>query len=216
MDEPAAETRSQSVAVVPLHESEWRTFRGLRLEALQESPESFAPTLAEEMAYGEEQWRDLLRRGAVFAAVTGNALIGVVAGITRDPPGLGAMWVDPQWRGAGVAHLMVDAVAAWARRTGHAELTLWAPADNARACRFYEREGFVPTGVSRSFPGQRTAGGAGDEQDAPLRGESGTPGFVVGASSRTTKRDRASPPNNRQAHKQIHDLVPVHAGRLAT
>lgn len=63
------------------------------------------------------------------------------------------MWVTPAWRGSEVATMLADAVIGWAREEGCARVGLWVPGDNARARRFYERQGFEATGQSRPFPG---------------------------------------------------------------
>jgi GNAT superfamily N-acetyltransferase len=151
---PAA--RPDGSAVVRLSEDDWRVWRTVRLAALAEAPGSFGTTLAQEQALGDEQWREMTRRGAIFVADTEGTPVGVAAGIRRDDPaerGLGAMWVAPPWRGREVAARLADAVIDWARRDGAARVGLWAPADNPRARRFYERQGFRPTGSARPFPG---------------------------------------------------------------
>jgi GNAT superfamily N-acetyltransferase len=105
---------------------------------------------------GEDNWRELVRNAAVFVATAGDGVAGAVAGLYRDSAedrGLGAMWVTPQWRGRGVAGMLVAAVAAWSRSGNAIRVGLWVPDDNARARRFYEREGFRVTGKRRSFPG---------------------------------------------------------------
>ena len=98
-----------------------------------------------------ERWR----AAAIFVAKAGGAAIGLATGLSRDSAherGLGAMWVAPPWRGRGVAAMLTGAVIAWARAEGSARVGLWVPADNARARRFYERQGFQATGRSRPFP----------------------------------------------------------------
>jgi GNAT superfamily N-acetyltransferase len=143
-------------AVTRLSEDAWPVWRAVRLAALAEAPGSFGSTLEQEQALGDEEWRAMMRHGAVFVAATAGAAVGVAAGIRRPDPaerGLGAMWVAPPWRGRGVAVRLADAVIDWARQEGAARIGLWAPADNPRACRFYERQGFRPTGKTRPFPG---------------------------------------------------------------
>ncbi|HEX3926264.1 MAG TPA: GNAT family N-acetyltransferase [Streptosporangiaceae bacterium] len=123
---------------------------------MAEAPGSFGSTLEQEQTLGDEEWRAMMRRGAVFVVAARGAVGGVAAGIRRPDPaerGLGAMWVAPPWRGRGVAARLADAVIDWARQEGAARLGLWAPADNPRACRFYERQGFRSSGKTRPFPG---------------------------------------------------------------
>jgi GNAT superfamily N-acetyltransferase len=158
--------RPDEPAVTRLSEDEWRVWRAVRLAALAEAPGSFGSTLAQEQTLGDEEWQGMIRRGAVFVAAAGGtaaggasvggAPVGVAAGIRRPDPaerGLGAMWVAPPWRGRGVAARLADAVIDWARQEGAARIGLWSPADNPRACRFYERQGFRSTGKTRPFPG---------------------------------------------------------------
>jgi GNAT superfamily N-acetyltransferase len=158
--------RPDEPAVTRLSEDEWRVWRAVRLAALAEAPGSFGSTLAQEQTLGDEEWQAMMRRGAVFVAAAGGtaagevaaggAAVGVAAGIRRPDPaerGLGAMWVAPPWRGRGVAARLADAVIDWARQEGAARIGLWSPADNPRACRFYERQGFRSTGKTRPFPG---------------------------------------------------------------
>jgi GNAT superfamily N-acetyltransferase len=143
------------VAIASLTEDEWRMLRDARLAALADAPASFAATEAEEASRPEEYWRALARNGGIFVATTGGAPVGMVAGVAReaaDERGLAAMWVTTAWRGSGVAAMLVAAVEDWARVQRSRRLSLWVPADNPRARRFYARQGFTPTGRSRPFP----------------------------------------------------------------
>jgi GNAT superfamily N-acetyltransferase len=54
------------------------------------------------------------------------------------------MFVDPRWRGTGVARGLLDAVSAAARERGALRLTLQTEDDNEAALRLYERYGFGP------------------------------------------------------------------------
>lgn len=83
----------------------------------------------------------------VDAAAAGICLIAICpASLT-----LGEFWivrdlfVDPQWRGAGVGRALLDAVRAAAKQRGALRLTLQTEDGNATALRLYERYGFRPT-----------------------------------------------------------------------
>jgi GNAT superfamily N-acetyltransferase len=139
-----------------LGEGDWRAWRSVRLAALADSPAAFGSAAEDARVIPEEGWREMLRGAAIFVAATGDGAAGVVAGLYRDSDrdrGLGAMWVAPQWRGLGVAGMLVAAVLAWSRSEGAATVGLWVPGDDARARRFYERQGFRMTGRGRPFPG---------------------------------------------------------------
>jgi GNAT superfamily N-acetyltransferase len=144
------------VTVTRLGEDDWRAWREVRLAALADSPTAFGSTMEDERAIAEDRWREMVRSAAVFVATAGVEAVGTVAGLYRDSAedrGLGAMWVAPQWRGRGVAGQLVATVVTWSRSGDAVRVGLWVPDDNARARRFYERQGFRLSGERRPFPG---------------------------------------------------------------
>jgi GNAT superfamily N-acetyltransferase len=64
-------------------------------------------------------------------------------------PGLGHLaqiFVLREWWGSGVAKELLDAAVSEGRRRRYERIRLFTPAGQARARRFYEREGWRPTG----------------------------------------------------------------------
>jgi GNAT superfamily N-acetyltransferase len=145
--------------ITRIGEDDWRVWRDVRLAALADAPEAFGSTAVQEEALSEDAWRRMTRTAAIFVATASGTGVGVVAGLPRESAGergLGAMWVAPSWRGRGVAAALADAVIAWARSEGCARIGLWVSADSPRARRFYQRQGFRPTGQTRPFPNDAT------------------------------------------------------------
>jgi GNAT superfamily N-acetyltransferase len=62
------------------------------------------------------------------------------------------MWVDPGYRGHGVAMALLDHAVGWARERGAGEMVLWVADHNTAARRLYERAGFVATGDRQPLP----------------------------------------------------------------
>jgi GNAT superfamily N-acetyltransferase len=127
---------------------EWRVYREVRLAALRDSPGAFWTSLADAGALTEEVWRQRLADGGCFVAVVDGAPVGLAAGI-READGTAemiSMWVQPSWRGRGVADLLVTAVTGWARSASFASVQLWVAVGNDAAERLYASHHFVGTG----------------------------------------------------------------------
>ena len=146
------------VRVVVVGPDDWRDWRGLRLEAIADTPIGFMETLEQASAVSDEEWRERMARpGVRLLAYDGERAVGMAGGF-RDEAGtpvLFAVYVTPTARGGEVLRLLVDAVAAWAAPD---PLRLDVHVDNGRAHRAYLKLGFVETG-------ETTPGGGIDGRD---------------------------------------------------
>ncbi|WP_328424952.1 GNAT family N-acetyltransferase [Micromonospora sp. NBC_00389] len=131
---------------------DWPTWRELRLAALTEAPDAFGSRLADWQGDGDraERWRDRLTIPGShnLVAVLGGRPVGMASGVPTPDPlvmELISMWVHPEARGRKVGHLLVDAVADWARESGADRLRLSVMPDNAAAKALYVRAGFGRT-----------------------------------------------------------------------
>ncbi|MCA6117991.1 GNAT family N-acetyltransferase [Bradyrhizobium sp. WSM 1738] len=93
------------------------------------------------VAWWRERWRnELVPNAAIIVAEQSDALVGFV---TIDGAGyLDQLVVGPDHWGSPVATALVDE----AKRLSPGGVTLLVNKDNARAIRFYERNGFVHAG----------------------------------------------------------------------
>jgi GNAT superfamily N-acetyltransferase len=137
---------------------EWKVLRDIRLEALQDTPEAFGSTYADQAALEEADWRDIISRGGTFLAYfpEGNTIkpAGLVSGDLEEPSTvqLMSMWVRRQARGDGVGEALIDAVISWAEARNATSVHLWVIDTNKHARMLYERCGFSPTGESQPLP----------------------------------------------------------------
>ncbi|ULL00427.1 GNAT family N-acetyltransferase [Bradyrhizobium sp. I71] len=96
---------------------------------------------AARLEWWRERWRkDLVPKASIAVAEQDGALTGFV---TIDGEGyLDQLVVDPEHWGSDAARLLVDE----AKRLSPGGITLLVNKDNARAIRFYERNGFAHAG----------------------------------------------------------------------
>jgi ribosomal protein S18 acetylase RimI-like enzyme len=124
--------------------------RTARLAALAEAPYAFSSTISREQAFTDDTWRSRIRTGAIYAAWSADAIVGLATGrLSDNNPGweLVGMWVSPDWRATGVADQLVHAVCQHVRRAGADDVCLWVVETNSRAISFYQRLGFARTGA---------------------------------------------------------------------
>ena len=145
-----------------LSPDDWRLWRIVRLQALEEAPYAFGTALSDWQDEGdrESRWRNRLDDVPfnVVAAVDGRP-VGQVSGTDLDDRlsvELISMWVAPIARGTGIGEALIDAVVGWAERIGAHGVSLAVRHPNLHAIALYERAGFVYRGVSADTPDERT------------------------------------------------------------
>jgi ribosomal protein S18 acetylase RimI-like enzyme len=153
------------ISVRALGEEDWQQFRDIRLMALQDSPEAFVASRAEEEGLDEQAWRARMRRARRLVAERDGKPVGVVCLGQGDPEHsctgeLFGLWVAPEGRGTGVAWKLVEAGAAQALADGHKNLGYWVGTSNGRAVAFASSFGFRPTGTRRPMRVTNEADGA--------------------------------------------------------
>ncbi|QGN58343.1 GNAT family N-acetyltransferase [Nostocoides sp. HKS02] len=141
------------ITVRTLGEDEWEQYRAVRLSALEESPDAFAATLAEEQEFDEALWRTRMQRSQRLLAEREGTAVGV-ASLGQQTESdrvaeLFGLWVSPAARGSGVATQLVRAGADAARQQGRTHLAYWVGTDNGRAVAFASGFGFRPTDSRR-------------------------------------------------------------------
>lgn len=159
---PAA--RAEGHVVRRLAPAQWATLRQVRLAALADAPYAFGSTLARELGFDEQRWRDRIESAATLLAWQDDQPVGSATGLADDASQvhsvagawqLAGMWVSPQARGSGVADKLVSAVMECARAQGATAVVLWVTDVNVRARAFYQRLGFSSTGARQLIrPGE--------------------------------------------------------------
>ena len=139
---------------------DWQALRDIRLAALQDAPDAFASTYAEQAAFTEADWQDRIARGGTFLAYVPEVSAAEPAGLAggyldQQRPGavgLISMFVRPQARGRRVGEALIAAVTEWARARQATMLYLWVTETNSPARLLYDRCGFSLTGERQPLP----------------------------------------------------------------
>jgi GNAT superfamily N-acetyltransferase len=135
---------------------EWREYRDIRLRALREAPEAYGTTWADESSRDEAWWRERVAGAQSLMAWHGSTAVGTGVGILdRHEVGsreIVAIWVEPEFRGRGLAQQLVMTLVGWATDVSAEAIALWVSDGNDVARRVYERCGFTATGQRDTLP----------------------------------------------------------------
>ena len=126
----------------------------LRL-AFEPYRQRYTPAGYADTVLGPATIHDRLAAMTVFVAIDGSAIVGTI-GCHAGAGGEGhirGMAVRPSWQGTGVAQRLLDAALADLSARGCVRVTLDTTEPLRRAIRFYEGNGFRPTGIVGDFFG---------------------------------------------------------------
>ncbi len=135
------------VSVRALGGEDWQAYRDMRLAALQEAPEAFTGTFAQEEEFAQSLWLTRMQRSARILATVDGVAVGIVSVGEAEPEvaELFGMWVVPTSRGKGVAWRLMEAATEHARADGKRALQAWVSTENGRAVAFFSSYGFRPS-----------------------------------------------------------------------
>jgi len=126
-------------------------YRTIRLEALDRDPDAFGSTHAEEVGMSTAAMAARLETSATFCVFANGEVIGTAALLRKTMRKvchrgeIVAMYIRSAWRGRGAANALMQALLAHADDVV-TQVELNVVAENAPACRFYQRHGFIVCG----------------------------------------------------------------------
>lgn len=128
-------------------------FRGLRLEALKNHPETFGQDYDDAASRDLEYWENTLKinpkEKALFFAEQNSQLIGmtgvyrILSKKSHHAATIWGVYVKPAWRGKHISETLVRECLGWAKDQQITIVKLAAVTDNLPAVRCYERCGFT-------------------------------------------------------------------------
>jgi ribosomal protein S18 acetylase RimI-like enzyme len=146
-----------TIRIRELRRGEAPAWRDLRLRALLESPDAFGSTYEIESQRSNREWEEHIEANLanpyvsnLIAEVDGQAAgisVCVFDEMDRSLCYLFAMWVDPEFRGRGVARALVASATDWMRLNGAKTAQLSVTKGNEAAFALYKSFGFADTGL---------------------------------------------------------------------
>lgn len=135
-----------------LEANDWEAWRAVRLAALANAPDAFGSGFNDWVNAPEAQWRGRLSIPDAIDLVahevdeTGSErAVGMATGVPTGHGGaeIISMWVDPAFRGGGLASSLIREIANWAVQSGFSELRLAVRPDNTTAQSVYQHNNFI-------------------------------------------------------------------------
>ncbi|HTR09308.1 MAG TPA: GNAT family N-acetyltransferase [Paraburkholderia sp.] len=139
-----------------MNERDADAFHAMRLQAAENYPAGIVPTYEEEARCTRVETEARVRATEyqiVFGAFDGDKLVGIT-GLAREPRRklahkalIWGVFVNPAYRGAGLARQLLESAVAHARTLGLVQVQLVVSVKNPRAQALYRSFGFVRYGV---------------------------------------------------------------------
>ena len=153
-------TKNGTITIRPAQDEDVASYRDLRLEALRNHPVAFSADYdankRQPPAYWEGRLRELGDGGMLYFATHEGRLIGMCGVYRGNSPKtqhsafIVSVYIQPEWRGLGLAETLIEACLAWGRTHGVSIAKLGVSTDNIAAIHCYVRCGFQVYGVEPS------------------------------------------------------------------
>lgn len=130
-----------------LTQKDWKSWRELRLEALQISPENFGSSYDEELNWSDTDFQKTFNTSYIFGAFLDKNLVASVGYYclnllkTKHRGIIWGMYTQPKHQGKGIARALIQTVVAHAV-SRVIQLHLTCVTTNFGAIAFYQKQGF--------------------------------------------------------------------------
>jgi len=142
------------VEITVFQACEWKLYRDIRLQALQDAPDSFSTLYKEAVRLSDEKWKSRLVTShsdflhIPIKAVYDGGVVGMAWGrincISPETAYLYQMWVSPRFRCLGIGHRILEKFVSWSKSNGATRAQLGVTCSVEAAYGLYRKFGFRP------------------------------------------------------------------------
>lgn len=146
-----------SIVIFQLHPSDWRDYKTIQLEALQEDPQAFASQHDEWLHASDEKWQERPSNPdtVIFVAKDGDKLVGLV-GLHRESKTKAELWgmyVNKSYRGRGIASKLIEKIFVLGKGLSLQKIGLMVNPEQTSAVQLYQFCGFQQIGTQQHILG---------------------------------------------------------------
>jgi len=141
--------------ITKLPANRWQEYKQLRLESIQESPQSFLDTVVETEALPDLDWQRKMEN-MFFAVTDDDRIVGMIGCYREDKSKLHhignvvSFYVTPSFQGQGIGKALLNTVIAHAKSlNGLKKLQLGVITTQKAAQKLYETTGFQKVGEAK-------------------------------------------------------------------
>ena len=144
-----------TLKIIEFKVEDWEIYKLLRLESLNDSPDSFGSTYEREDKFTDQEWISRLvpNEGIVrllpLAALSSGKPIGLAVGAIHSAKSetghIYQMWVSKSYRGRGIGKQLLKRIEVWATYLVLKSLSLAVTTSNFEAVSLYKSLGFIPS-----------------------------------------------------------------------
>ena len=138
--------------IISLEANQWQEYKKLRTEMISADYNLFGWSIEETLALSDQDWQQKSKNNYKRYATIDNQIIGMIQLWlntkikTRHIATIGSVYVQPQYRGRGIAKLLLEDLENYAKTQGVEILSLTVAKDYASAVNAYQKFGFIKVG----------------------------------------------------------------------
>ena len=140
-----------NIQIISLEANQWQEYKKLRIEMISADYNPFGWSIEEISILSNEQWQNIPQGHKRYVTIDNQTIGMIQLSIdtkikTRHIAFIGSVYVQPQYRGRGIAKLLLEDIQNYAQSQGVEILSLTVAKDYVSAVNAYQKFGFIKVG----------------------------------------------------------------------